>query len=640
MRGGATKQSGGARGTAWLHLPIALGVACGGAPVETAKVGEAPAALPPIAWGSSSGARPADDGTAGDGGDGGGDGGYFDGGGGDGGAADGGVDGADGSTDGGGDGGAPVRFDCADTGAPDTGAPTDADADGAFTPDDCDDADPAVGPGRAETCGDGVVNACERRDTCWSAELCTRVITPTLTISLPGDNHKQLAALGDLRGDGTFTLGLGVPNMTDCVEVGLDETGAPIYECGEIGGLFLVEPQTLIREVGAEVWVPSSDSWGDGQRSVVGATWPHHYGSSLEGLGDFDGDGLDDFILGNDQRSDDEVDEVWLFWGPGPSATIDEGVQLLVGDDWSRCIGYDMERAGDLTGDGLDDLVVGDPCTDQVWVLSGAEVRTATGPHLSPAARLLEAGPEALLFGMGVNGTADLTGDGVADLVASAPYEDAGLSAPDIDFVGVYEGPLLGDRDAADSAFTVRSSLRRADRDAHTLGYTLDVGDLNGDGYGDLVIGDPHWYPSGSTGIGRATFIFFGPLRGEVTDADAAATVHSFSGHDLAAHTDFDGDGRDDLLATSGIWPREIAFDTFEGTGGEAYLMYSPIQGVTRATDDADVIFSCAALRADCDEFGSQVQAVPDQTGDGVPDVVVGNYGTEFGSSRSLTPTR
>jgi hypothetical protein len=58
--------------------------------------------------------------------------------------------------------------------------------------------------------------------------------------------------------------------------------------------------------------------------------------------------------------------------------------------------------------------------------------------------------------------------------------------------------------------------------------------------------------------------------------------------------------------------------------------MYSPFTGTTRLTDDADVIFSCAAVREDCYDFGSQVEAVPDQTGDGVPDVVVGNYDNQF----------
>jgi hypothetical protein len=87
-------------------------------------------------------------------------------------------------------------------------------------------------------------------------------------------------------------------------------------------------------------------------------------------------------------------------------------VQLIVGDDPDRCLGYDIERAADLTGDDRDDLLVSDPCTDQVWVLSGVEVAAATGPGISPAARVLESTAAAVEFGVGVHGRADLTGDG------------------------------------------------------------------------------------------------------------------------------------------------------------------------------------------------------------------------------------
>ena len=49
-----------------------------------------------------------------------------------------------------------------------------------------------------------------------------------------------------------------------------------------------------------------------------------------------------------------------------------------------------------------------------------------------------------------------------------------------------------------------------------------------------------------------------------------------------------------------------------------------------RATEDADVIFSCHADWARCADFGMQVQVVPDQTGDGVQDVVVSDWGVEL----------
>jgi hypothetical protein len=131
-------------------------------------------------------------------------------------------------------------------------------------------------------------------------------------------------------------------------------------------------------------------------------------------------------------------------------------------------------------------------------------------------------------------------------------------------------------------------------------------------------------------GTGLSTFILHGPLDGEVVDVDADAWVHSYSGHDVQAHTDLDSDGRDDLVASAGVSPKEWAVSPTSAGNGEAYLFYSPIVGAVRATEDADVIFSCHADRTRCGDFGLQVQVVPDQTGDGVHDVVVSDWGVEL----------
>ncbi|MFM2248133.1 MAG: hypothetical protein RL071_4208 [Pseudomonadota bacterium] len=512
---------------------------------------------------------------------------------------------------------------------PTSGTSPDHDHDGFAAPADCDDHNAAVYPDAVEVCGDGVVNSCARVEAGWTDELCSRLTDPMKEIGLSGEGVAELAALGDLRGDGGFTIGLGVPLASGCLEVGVDEAGAPLVECGPFGTFYLLDLAAIPRRQ----WLP--DVGAPGVLGVNGPTPGRHYGSSLQGLGDLDGDGFDDFALGNDQAlffGEDETDEVWLFWGPSPTALFTEGVQLIVGDDPDRCLGYDIERAADLTGDDRDDLLVSDPCTDQVWVLSGVEVAAATGPGISPAARVLESTAVAVELGVGVHGRADLTGDGIADLAVSAPDPDVRYPDGDFDFVSVTAGPLLGDHDAADAAFTVRSSLLHAAGDGHNLGFTIDAGDLNGDGYADLVIGDPNRvdYPWSEGAPFAGTFVFFGPLSGATVDVDADAHVHTIARGEVAAHTDLDGDGRDDLLVGSGLYPNEWGFSTGNGASGQAYLLFSPFAGSISAMNDADVVFSCHEDRSRCDYFGMQVLAVPDQTGDGVHDVVVGDYGNDF----------
>jgi hypothetical protein len=333
------------------------------------------------------------------------------------------------------------------------------------------------------------------------------------------------------------------------------------------------------------------------------------------------------------------MDEIWIFWGPDPTAGWKDGVQLFQGAANSHCAGYDMERAGDLTGDGTIDLIVSDPCINEVWVWSGIDVQTAAGPGMLPAARLRYSGPTEVYFGMGIHGRGDFDGDGVADLVASAPQPDRDGDDPDADFVALFPGPITGEHDSEEATFVVRSTLKHELRDDHNLGYTLDVGDANGDGYADLAIADPNRTDSADPVTTGATFVFHGPLAGEQVDIEADLWVAS-AGSDVQMHTDFDNDGRDDLLMGSGIFPREAAFETAEVGIRAAYLHFSPATGKIEAKKDADIVFRCVEEWENCEDWGEQVQAVSDQTGDGVPDIFVGTYGDKFWLMEVPVPAR
>jgi hypothetical protein len=327
---------------------------------------------------------------------------------------------------------------------------------------------------RPRSAATGVVNDCDRRAAGWSDELCAVQSEALIEIIKPTSYVAEAASLGDMMGDGGFYMGIGIPTATRCDVIGVDEWGADVYDCYRIGGFYMLELAALRPSShGNELWLPRPDA--PGVFGVDGHLRDRNYGSSLEGLGDLDGDGYADFIVGNDQPGRGaETDEVWLFWGPGLPDRFDEGTQLLLGDDPGRCIGYDMERAGDLTGDGVDDLVVGDPCRDEAWVWSGADVVAGvTGADLSPAARIVDSSAEAIELGMGLSGRSDLTGDGVADLVVSAPNARRTIGGPDLDYVGVYAGPFAGDRAAEDRAATVRTSLVMADYSEHAVGCTL-----------------------------------------------------------------------------------------------------------------------------------------------------------------------
>jgi hypothetical protein len=120
--------------------------------------------------------------------------------------------------------------------------------------------------------------------------------------------------------------------------------------------------------------------------------------------------------------------------------------------------------------------------------------------------------------------------------------------------------------------------------------------------------------------------VYFGPLDGDYVDTEAEVQLY-YGGGEVEAHTDFDGDGRDDILVGSGNYPRESNLFSTYGASGRAHLMYAPLVGVVDLRSAADVLFEIPDDDPDNDQWGAQVLAVPDQTGDGVPDVVVGTVG-------------
>lgn len=288
----------------------------------------------------------------------------------------------------------------------------------------------------------------------------------------------------------------------------------------------------------------------------------------------------------------------------------------MVPDD--RRYGRYLAGVGDQDGDGIGDLVVGDDQYDPpecggadcdygaVYVLSGAH----RGDSRAQAAVATITGVENMLqLGMVIAGGGDLNGDGVGDLVATTSG-DLGSGS---NHIYAFYGPVQGAR-------TIGSADSRIDGsyDCGTSPGTLSMrGDLNGDGYDDLVVGSPNsdLFPESSTS--GEVFIFNGPLpTSGYAPTVASARIRPESGTTsqmgmgVSSAGDVNGDGYDDLVV---------------GSFGGAWFFYGPLTGSVLDTEADAAVLARGSLSSNP---GMGVAILEDMNNDGYDEVAIGDpYG-------------
>ncbi|MDA0167994.1 FG-GAP-like repeat-containing protein [Solirubrobacter taibaiensis] len=340
---------------------------------------------------------------------------------------------------------------------------------------------------------------------------------------------------------------------------------------------------------------------------------------ALGPAGDVNGDGYDDLIAGVPGTYTSRGAAYVLFGGPAArSVQLDalktgEGFAIR-GDVTSGLAGTAVAGAGDVNGDGLDDVLVGAPGGGgAVHVVFGA--RRPADVQLGGTDSIAYRG--ATRLGTAVAAAGDVNGDGLGDLVAGAPEHGPSKRGSAFvihgtrDFTG-------GTRDVASSGFELQGA-GNWDR----LGSAVDgAGDVNGDGLADVVVGvpasnsilDPFTY------TGEAHLVLGSRTQQRPTVRLFGATAGNSSGGSVAGAGDVNGDGYDDLLIGS---PSATGRESIAGIG-KAHLVPGSAVPFTTTLDGrgtAPILGQFANGR-----FGLHLAPAGDVNEDGYDDMLIGSY--------------
>ncbi|MEO6255025.1 MAG: FG-GAP-like repeat-containing protein [Ferruginibacter sp.] len=394
-----------------------------------------------------------------------------------------------------------------------------------------------------------------------------------------------VACAGDINGDGYSDIITGANSYDN----GQNNEGAAYVYFGSVAGL----------NTTAATILESNQAFANFGRGVASG-------------GDVNGDGYSDVIVGASQYDNPDSNEGAAFVYHGSAAGINPlYTTMSEANQPAANLGFSVDGAGDVNGDGYSDVIMGAPYFDNTESNEGAAfVFHGSAAGINPVAvAMMESDQVNANLGFSVAGAGDVNGDGYSDIIVGAPNFDA----PQVD-----EGRVFIYHGSASGINVVAVTTRESNQAGANLGYAVaSAGDVNGDGYSDVVAG-AYRYDNPQLDEGAA-FIYPGSATGinnVVSTIVESNQANAYFGYSVAGVGSVNADGFSDIIVGA------ILFDNGENDEGAAFVYQGAATGINTVAAGMVQSDQVSAF------MGFSVSGAGDVNGDGYSDVIVGaiNY--------------